>query len=132
MTLVDTSAWVEMLRATESPTHRALRDLIAGADEIAITEPVVMELLAGARSTGAAAAIRARLLACEMLPVGGLETYESAAIVYQTCRSAGETPRRMMDCLIAAVAIRSDATLLHVDGDFEMIGRHTELSEISA
>lgn len=40
---------------------------------------------------------------------------------------AGEPVRSGMDCLIAAVAIRDDATLLHADRDFDVIARHTEL-----
>src|SRR5436309_123637 len=33
----------------------------------------------------------------------------------------------MTDCLIAAVAIREGATLLHFDHDFDVIARHTPL-----
>jgi hypothetical protein len=33
----------------------------------------------------------------------------------------------MTDCLIAAVAIRHDAELLHLDADFPAIARHTPL-----
>ncbi len=32
-----------------------------------------------------------------------------------------------MDCLIAAVAIREGASVLHRDRDFDVIARHTEL-----
>ncbi|MGZ5294241.1 MAG: PIN domain-containing protein [Actinomycetota bacterium] len=32
-----------------------------------------------------------------------------------------------MDCLIAAVAIREGATVLHADRDFDVIARHTDL-----
>ncbi|MBA3764697.1 MAG: PIN domain-containing protein [Actinobacteria bacterium] len=35
--------------------------------------------------------------------------------------------RTLNDCLIAAVAIRSGATVLHSDRDFDAIARHTEL-----
>ena len=48
MILVDTSAWVEYLRATGSPVHLRLRRLIADEDDLATTEVVIMELLAGA------------------------------------------------------------------------------------
>ena len=48
MILVDTSAWVEYLRATGSPAHLRLRELVAGEGELATTEVVTMELLAGA------------------------------------------------------------------------------------
>ena len=32
-----------------------------------------------------------------------------------------------MDCLIAAVAIRESASVLHNDRDFDVIAQHTEL-----
>jgi predicted nucleic acid-binding protein len=48
--LADTSAWVEYDRATGSATDRRLSELIATGGPIAVTEPVVMEVLAGARS----------------------------------------------------------------------------------
>ena len=35
--------------------------------------------------------------------------------------------RRLIDCLIAAVAIRADVPVLHRDGDFDVLARHTEL-----
>jgi predicted nucleic acid-binding protein len=35
---------------------------------------------------------------------------------------------RLPDCLIAVVAIRTATTLLHQDGDFEAIARHTPLA----
>ena len=49
MTLVDTSAWVEYLRATGSPVHLVIRDLIEHEASLQTTEVVVMEVFAGAR-----------------------------------------------------------------------------------
>jgi len=49
VTLVDTSAWVEFLRATGSATHRAVRQLLDHDQPAHTTDVVVMEVLAGAR-----------------------------------------------------------------------------------
>jgi len=46
MTMIDTSAWVEFLRDTGSPVCDRVDALVEG--EVAVCEPVVMELLAGA------------------------------------------------------------------------------------
>lgn len=35
--------------------------------------------------------------------------------------------RTLVDCLIAAVAMRYEAELLHADRDFDVIARHTPL-----
>jgi predicted nucleic acid-binding protein len=39
--------------------------------------------------------------------------------------------QRLPDCLIAAIAIRSGAELLHQDADFEAIARHAPLARVS-
>jgi predicted nucleic acid-binding protein len=125
--LADTSAWVEYLRATGSPTHLRLRDLIAGDGELATTEVVAMELLAGAADAEDVTRLRRLVGRFELLPVEGLADYEAAAELYRRCRAGGETVRKLTDCLIAAVALRHAATLLHRDHDFEVIARHTAL-----
>jgi predicted nucleic acid-binding protein len=105
-----------------------MRRLIEGDAEIAVTEPVVMELLAGARGDREARQIRVRLLALPLLRVEGLADYERAALIYQSCRRrGGDTIRSLVDCLIAGVAIREGAEVLHDDADFDAIARHTEL-----
>jgi predicted nucleic acid-binding protein len=63
----------------------------------------------------------------ELLPIQGLADHEAAAGLYRRCRVGGETVRKLEDCLIAAVALRHDATLLHHDHDFEVIARHAPL-----
>jgi hypothetical protein len=50
--LADTSAWVDYNRASDNAIDRRLTALIASDGPIAVTEPVVVEVLAGAR-TGA-------------------------------------------------------------------------------
>lgn len=127
MVLPDSSAWIESLRDTESPVDLALRRLIDDGAALTITEVVVMEVLAGARSDRHRAELRERLLSYPLLPLKGLTTYEEAAELYRTCRRAGETIRKMTDCLVAAVAIRAGASVLHADSDFDALARHSAL-----
>jgi predicted nucleic acid-binding protein len=47
--LVDSSAWIELLRETGSPAHRQLRLALERQEQLAWTDVVAMELLAGAR-----------------------------------------------------------------------------------
>jgi predicted nucleic acid-binding protein len=125
--LADTSAWVEYLRATGSPVNLRLRKLIADEGDVVTTEVVMMELLAGAADAEHLARLRRLLGRFELLPVEGLADYESAAELHRRCRAGGETPRNLTDCLIAAVAVRHGAALLHRDHDFDIIARHTPL-----
>ena len=125
--LADTSAWVEYLRGTRSPAHLQLRRLIADEVAVVTTEVVVMELLAGASDDEELTRLSRLLGRFELLPVEGLADYEAAAELYRRCRRADETVRKLTDCLIAVVAIRAGAALLHRDQDFEVIARHAPL-----
>jgi predicted nucleic acid-binding protein len=122
--LVDTSAWVEFLRDTGSPACMRVDELLAGG--LATCDPIRMELLAGARNESHLGDLRrllARAAAAETLPVD----YETAAALSRSCRRGGETVRKLIDCLIGAVAIRVDAPVLHADSDFDVLARHTPL-----
>jgi predicted nucleic acid-binding protein len=125
--LVDTSAWIELLRASGHPAHVTLRHHLERRSSLATTEPVIMKLLAGTRSTGERSKLRARLIGLPRLTLRGLADFEPAAELYRTCRGRGATVRKLMDCLIAAAAIRENASVLHNDRDFDVLARHTRL-----
>jgi predicted nucleic acid-binding protein len=127
MILVDSSAWVELLRRTERPGHRTLRRLLEEDADLAVTEPVVTEIVAGAGSSREEEAIRGQLVGFALLSVGGIEGYEQAAEIYRACRRGGETVRRLLDCLIAVPAIRAGIPILHIDRGYDVIARHTTL-----
>jgi predicted nucleic acid-binding protein len=125
--LVDSSAWVEFLRATGSAAHLCLRAALGDGEDLACTDVIVMEILAGARDDADRDRLRRLLYGLDFLPVEGPADYENAAELYRLCRRGGETPGKLSDCLIAAVAIRSDAELLCEDADFLAIARHAPL-----
>lgn len=123
MILVDTSAWVEYDRATGSPVDRRLTQLISDEGPIAVTEPVVMELVAGARTDEGEEALRRLLLRFALLSFDAVVDFDAAATISRACRRAGITPRGMIDCMIAAVALRHGATLLALDVDMNRIAQ---------
>jgi len=129
--IVDTSAWVEYLRATGSPEHLALRARVEAGEPIATPAPVVMELLAGCADEEAVGALTHMLARFEVLEVEGLADFEDAALIQRRCRRAGTSVRSMIDCLIAAVALRVDRPLLARDRDFESIACHVELQLVT-
>jgi predicted nucleic acid-binding protein len=119
--LVDTSAWIDHLRTADTQTGRRLAELIDQDADLTTTEPIVLELLAGADTP-------LRLEAIERLtnglPVIGVEPrldFRQAAAVYLAVRRSGRTVRSLVDCLIAAVALRADVPILHRDADFDAI-----------
>lgn len=127
MIVADTSAWVEYFRGSDHPVARRLRGLLATRRELALTEAVLMEVLAGTRSGTTLEAIRSQLIDLPMLRLEGVDDFEQAATIYRACRDAGHTLRSQLDLLIAVSAIRHGASLLHNDRDFEVIARHSAL-----
>lgn len=121
MILADTSAWVEYDRATGSAVDRRLTELIADEQPLAVTEPVVMEVLAGARSDAREADLRRLLLRFARLHFDQASDFDAAARIYRRCRTVGITPRGLIDCMIAAVAWRRGATLLAFDADLARV-----------
>jgi predicted nucleic acid-binding protein len=119
--LVDTSAWVEYDRATGSPVDQRLTELITDERQIAVTEPVIMEVVAGARSDGREADLRRLLQRFSLLRFDAAVDFDAAARIYRTCRRRGVTPRGMVDCMIASVAHRNGATLLALDADLQRV-----------
>lgn len=119
--LVDTSAWVEYLRATESDTDVFMTELLTTGKTVATTEPVIMEVLAGARRPDELAQLERLVNGLHRKPVDHQLDYHAAASIYRAARSSGKTIRKLLDCLIAAVALRTDAILVHNDRDFDHI-----------
>ena len=121
MILVDTSAWVEYDRATGSPADRRLTRLIRDDGPVAVTEPVIMEVLAGARDDRREGDLRRLLQRFSLLRFDPVADFDAAVRIYRRCRSEGITPRGMVDCMIAAVAWRHGSPLLARDADLDRV-----------
>lgn len=122
MILADTSAWIEYDRATGSPVHHRLRELVAQDGELAVTEPIIAEVASGARTDKRELALRRLLGRCELLPFDTIADFDGAVRVYRECRKAGVTPRGLIDCMIASVALRHQVAVLAHDADLARIG----------
>jgi predicted nucleic acid-binding protein len=129
--LIDSSAWIEYIRATNSRVDHLVVKAVEGA-EVATTDAIRLELLAGAFRGMPPEAVSSLLDGCLELDQEHITDVESAAQLFRVCRRAGDTIRSLNDCLIAAIAIRHDIPILHRDKDFEVIARHTELQVVTA
>lgn len=123
MILADTSAWVEYDRATGSSADRRLTDLIASEGPVAVTEPVILEVVAGARTDARERELRRLLSRFDLLAFDPVADFEGAVRVYRGCRAVGVTPRGMVDCLIIAVAWRRAVSVLAYDADLDRAAR---------
>jgi predicted nucleic acid-binding protein len=121
--LVDSSVWIDFDRGSNSAPTQRLVGLIRSEDNIAVTEPVLMEVLAGARDNDASTELRRLLTSFDWIPAEAEVDFEAAAHLYRMCRSAGVTPRGLNDCMIASIALRSGAEILTADRDFAAMSR---------
>lgn len=129
MILADTSAWIEYLRKTGSTVNHAHREALRRG-EVATTDAVVLEILAGTTDDLQHRRLKRLLERCFQLPQRPWGDAEAGAALYRACRKRGETPRSQLDCVIAAVAIRKEIPVLHRDRDFTLIARHSMLTVI--
>ena len=114
MILPDTSAWIDFLnsRGTALESHLAAGD--SPGNEVAYTEPVLMEVLSGARDDREWASLRRLVTGASLLAFDSLADFESAARLRRMARSNGITPGKV-DCLIVSVAVRTGAQMLTLD-----------------
>ncbi len=126
MLLIDTSAWIDHLSRADSPISRRVARAVRDGEAV-ITDQVLMEVLAGTTDAVRLARWTSMLTACRFLPQRTYSDASAAAALYRTCRRAGETPRNLSACLIAAVALRHGAAVLHNDRDFDALARHCGL-----
>ena len=127
MLLVDSSVWIDYLRGYQTQARDVLRRTLRSGDLPAITEPIAMELLAGARAEDAWTRIDRLVTGLPLLAIDPTLDYRDAALIFRAARRTGRTVRRLNDCLIAAIAIRHGADLLHKDPDFDAISEVTPL-----
>ena len=122
MYLVDSSAWIEYLRRTGSRADLQVTELVERAAPAAgVTEPVIMELLAGARDSTDFRKLRLLTTAMPLCGIDPVCDYTEGAALYKLLRNEGLTLPSITDCLIAAIAWRRDATVVHADADFDRI-----------
>ena len=124
MLLVDTSVWIEIFRSRPRMRLESVVDL----EEVAICLPIIQEMLQGFRDERAFRTAREALLSLPVVesPMHQ-EVFEEAADLYRDACRTGLTVRSGVDCLIAACAIRHGLTVLHLDRDFDLIGKISEL-----
>src|SRR4051794_34525765 len=105
MILVDSSAWIEILRGNQRAEFaRAIAD-----DEVVTCLPVIQEVLQGIDDEHAY-----RLASAGFVDISIVEdpltreVFDLAIRLYRTARRSGVTVRSGVDCLIAACAMRND------------------------
>jgi predicted nucleic acid-binding protein len=116
---VDTSVSVEALRSRTSPASLHLGELL-DSDEVALSAPVRIEILAGASNRDIAPLRRALSALPFFLPTE--ETWARIDDWLERARAAGER-FGVADLLIAAIAAGQHAPIWSLDDDFTRMAR---------
>jgi predicted nucleic acid-binding protein len=126
--LIDTSVWHR--RANPAVTDR-LAELFA-ADEVAITEPVRLEVLFSARSADEYEALSRELDGLQPAPCDNAELRRALEVQRILAHRGGLHHRsvKIPDLLVAATAESAGLTVLHYDEDYDRVsavtGQRTE------
>jgi predicted nucleic acid-binding protein len=126
MVLVDTTVWVDFLGDTATSQVTRLQTLIESDEDLCTCGVISAETLQGIRSDSDYRRTKAHLDSLIFLPIHRA-TFVRAAELYRSLRKSGITVRKPVDCMIAAVAIEHESSLLHNDRDFDNIARHSKL-----
>ena len=113
---------MEFDRGTNSSVHRKLAELIAeGGRGVAVTEPVLMEVLGGAKDDQSQRQLFNLLTSVSWISVDHVADFEGAARINRVCRASGVTPPGYIVCMIANIALRTGSTVLTADQDFHRV-----------
>lgn len=129
--IVDTSVWIEFFRTPASSASRWVADRISDETSLVVPEVVLMELLIGTTDEHTASLRRRFLQRFTIEPLAPLRDAEDAAAIHRRCRRGGKTVRSLIDCLVAAMALRMDLTVAHRDRDFDVIATQCGLQTLA-
>lgn len=127
--LIDTSAWIESLKKNGLRDIRGLVGEVLKERRGATTGMVMVELLGGARNKKEYKGLKEDLSALHRFPVSDSVWERASELSYQMRRKGLNIPAT--DCLISAVVLTHDATLLHYDKHFEQIRKHSFLKTVT-
>ena len=125
--LVDTSVWIDFFRGASSRENFLFKECLQRREPIFITGMIAQEVLQGVRDDSQHRSILNYLLLFSKIE-SEFADYLAAADIYRGLSKRGLTIGSPVDCLIAALAIKHDVSLLHKDSDFTLISKHFPLS----
>jgi predicted nucleic acid-binding protein len=124
--IVDTSVWIDFFNGKESHQVASLETMIDQTRPVGLTDIVLTELLQGCATEREARELEQHLLAFLVLRLENLADFTAAAELFRKARDSGLNIKSG-DCLIAVPCIRTGASLLHADKDFDLLAECTPL-----
>ena len=129
MILVDTSIWIDWFRGKETWGVIKLNHALENRLPLAICGVILSEILQGVKAPRELAEVEKILRPLTYLEISR-EDYVLAAALSRTAKQKGFTIRSLVDCIIAAVALKHDAVLLENDRDYQYLAHCSGLKLI--
>jgi predicted nucleic acid-binding protein len=125
--IFDTSVWIDFLRGKRNPQSDLLTSYIEQEDQVLLIPTILQEVLQGIREDTQYRQIKDIFSYFTVLQLPPIQAAIGAAELYRALRKKGVTIRKSNDCLIAFYAIELTTSLVHLDGDFALISKHSKL-----
>jgi predicted nucleic acid-binding protein len=122
MIVADTSVWIDFFNGAASP-HIDVLVFSWKAQQLAITDVIIMELLQGFRHDHDYATAQKIIDNLDYRPFWGKRNMELVASNYRQLRKKGITIRKPNDVVIGTFCLKNGYQLLHNDQDFEPMER---------
>jgi predicted nucleic acid-binding protein len=123
--LVDTSAWILALRKDFLPSVKDRIAYLLKENSIITSGMIKLELLGGTKAEKEFQRLKTRLDALEMVEMNTSLLERAYDLAFSLRRRGITVP--YTDILIAASALMMDATVVHADSHFDLIGPHCGL-----
>jgi len=123
--LVDSSAWIFALRPSPQPLIRRRVDELLADNRVAIVGIVELEILGGVRTEPEFSELRELLLGLHRIETRETDWSAAARLVFLIRRAGRTVP--FTDALIAQLARRAGASILHADRDFTLLCRRFQI-----
>ena len=124
--LVDSSAFIEYYRPSGSPAVQAAVAEAIASERVAVNGIIQVEVLAFAPNQASYRKLEADFQAFHWLHLGAEEFALATEMGFRLRRQAITIPPT--DLIIAASAIQAGAVLYHVDGHYDSIAQHSDLT----
>jgi len=122
MIVVDSSVWIGVLANATNPHVQTFLS-ISNRTQILLGDVVLLEVLRGVRTEGAARKVEADLRRFNLVQMLNPDTAARAAWNYRHLRSLGTTVRNTVDLIIGTYCIEHGHQLLHRDRDYDKMER---------
>ena len=123
--LVDTSAWILALRRNALEAVKARIEELLERDAILCTEIIKLELLGGTKTEKEYERLKTHLQSLKPISTTNTQWEKAYELAFFLRRKGVTAP--YTDILIAACALTTNATVLHIDNHFDIIAKYVSL-----